>query len=465
MVENNQQMNIKARGLQYLNKWRQSSKSSINRQIFTATIIVGLLTGLGKFASTGKELVVAWRFGTGNELDAFVMAMVVPSFVVTVIAESFKAALIPTYIDVREKQGSQAAQKLFSGVTTRAVSFLVAAAVLMAATAPLYLPFLASGFDSEKLQLTNRLLWSLCPVILLFGIINIWGGVLNAGEKFALAAITPILMPLVTVILLLIFPNWGVYSLVVGLLSSSMIEIIVLGYGLRRQGVKIIPQWSEDDVNVSRVFKQYFPVVVGSFLMCSTLLVDQSMAAMLSPGSVSALAYANRVIALPLTLVTLALGTAVVPYFSKTIAEQDWRKINHTFKYYLKLIFITTVPLTLFFIIASKLIIKILFERGSFSPEDTQLVAQIQVLYALQIPFYISAIFVVKLINSLGINHFLAWGSSINLIANIVANYAFVQWIGVKGIALSTSCVYLISFAFLYILTNRHLQKILLENS
>ena len=361
---------------------------------------------------------------------------------------------------VREKEGLRAAHKLFADVTVRAVGLLTVAAVLMAATAPLYLPFLASGFDPEKSQLTSRLLWFLCPLILLFGIVNIWGGVLNAGEKFALAAVTPAIGPLVTAFLLFTFPSWGIYSLVAGLIFGAAIEIIVLGFGLRRQGIKIFLRWSRNDVNINRVFKQYLPVTIGSFLMCSTLLVDQSMAAMLSPGSVAALSYANRVIALPLTLVTLALGTAVVPYFSKTIAERDWYKINHTFKYYLKLIFATTIPLTIFFIVASKLIVQVLFERGSFNAEDTHLVSQIQTLYALQIPFYISAIFVVKLVNSLGVNHFLAWGSAINLVANVAANYLFVQWIGVAGIALSTSCVYLISFIFLYILTNKHLQKI-----
>lgn len=478
-------MNIKAKGLQYLSRWRQSTKGSINRQIFAATVIVGLLTGLGKFASVGKELVVAWRFGTGTELDAFVMAMVVPTFLINVVSGSFKSALIPTYIQVREQQGQSAAQQLFSGVMIRAVGLLMVTAIAIAVLAPIYLPLMASGFSAAKLTMTTRLLWSLCPSILLFGIINIWGGVLNAGEKFALAAVSPIIIPLTTAIMLFTFPNWGVYALVAGLLCGSLIEMIILGFGLRHQGVEIWPQRStatdpenkgdsvyegvrvtpsKYDANLERVIKQYFPVIIGAFLMCSTTLVDQSMAAMLDSGSVAALGYANRVVALPLTLVTLALGTAVVPYFSKTIAQKNWRKINHTFKYYLKLIFATTVPLTIIFILASKLIVRVLFERGSFAPEDTQIVSQIQIFYALQIPFYISAIFVVRLINSLGINHFLAWGSAINLGANIAANYAFVMWIGVKGIALSTSCVYLISFTFLYILTNKHLQKISLEN-
>ena len=453
-------MNIKAKGKKYLNKWRKSNKDSINRQIFTATIIVGLLTGLGKFASVGKELAVAWKFGTGDELDAFVMALVIPSFVTNVIANPIKFALIPVYVRVKEQEGQSVAQNLLLGVMIRAIALLAVTTFVVATTSVFYLPLLASGFSTEKLELTNRLLWFISPSILLFGIINIWGGILNAGEKFALAAVSPIATPLVTVIMLLALPNWGIYTLVGGLILGSLVEMIIVGIGLFRQGIYLRFQWPKYDENIGLVKKQYFPVITGAFLMSSTMLVDQSMAAMLSPGSIAALGYANRVIALPLSLITLALGTAVVPYFSKVIAQKDWHKINRTFKYYLKLIFISTIPLTIFFILASKLIVQLLFERGSFTAEDTQLVSQIQIYYALQIPFYVAAIFVVRLINSLGINHFLAWGSAVNLIVNIVANYVFVQWMGVKGIALSTSCVYLISFVLLYVLTNKYVQKI-----
>jgi putative peptidoglycan lipid II flippase len=448
----------------YLDIWRDFAKGSINRQIFTATIIIGLLTGLSKFASVGKELVVAWRFGTGDEIDSFVMALVVPFFVTTVVANSLSTALIPTYIKVRE-ESPKAAQQLFAGIMTRAIGLLIVVTIAVAFTASLYLPIMASGFSAAKLDLTNRLLWSVSPTILLYGIVNILAGVMNAGEKFALAALTPVLAPLATVMMLLAFPDWGIYALAGGMICGSLSEMIVLGIALHRQGINLKPQWLKSDANLELVIKEYFPVIVGSFLMCSTNLVDQSMAGMLSPGSVAALGYANRVIALPLSLVTLALGTAVVPYFSQTIARKDWRKIDHTFKYYLRLIFITMIPLTILFILASKLIVQILFERGSFTPENTQLVSQIQILYALEIPFFIASIFVVRLINSIGINHYLAWGSAINLIANIIGNYVFSIWLGVAGLALSTSLVHFISFVFLYIVTNKHLQKILLESN
>lgn len=451
-------------GGKYLDMWRKSSENSINRQIFAAALTVGVFTGLVKFASVGKELVVAWKFGTGDELDAFIIAMVIPSFVINVVAGSFKSALIPVYIKVREQQGQKAAQNLFSGISVLALGLLTVTAIALVVFAPLYLPLIASGFPAEKLRLTTHLLWSLSPLILLNGIINVWGGVLNAGEKFALAAFSPALTPLATVIMLLAFPNLGIYALSIGWICGSFLEVLILGKGLSKQKINLLPKWSKYDVNLNEVTSQYFPVITGAFMMCSAEIVDQSMAAMSSPGSVAALGYANRVISLPLTLATLALGTAVVPYFSKTIAQKNWRKIQHTFNYYLKIIFLTTIPLTIVFILASKLIVQVLFERGSFNPEDTQLVSQIQICYALQIPFYISAIFVVKLINSLGINHFLAWGSTINLIVNIIGNYVLMQWLGVQGIALSTSCVYLVSFLFLYILTKKYLKKISLED-
>jgi putative peptidoglycan lipid II flippase len=112
-----------------------------------------------------------------------------------------------------------------------------------------------------------------------------------------------------------------------------------------------------------------------------------------------------------------------------------------------------------FFIVGSELIVQLLFQRGSFTASDTQLVAQIQNFYALQIPFYVAVILVVRLINSLQISYLLAWGSGFNLIINILGNYVFMFWLGIKGIALSTSCVICFSFFFLFFFAFNYLKK------
>ena len=428
--------------------WQKLTSGSTNRKIFGAAVIVALGTVVVKLASLAKELMIAWRFGTGEDLDAFLIALVVPFFLMNVIAGSFNSALIPTYIQVREQEGKEAAQRLFSGAVVWSLGLLLITTILVVVTAPLYLPFIAQEFPPEKLDLTFRLLCWIAPVVLLSGIKTIWGAVLNAGERFALAALSPIMTPIITAVLLIGCWSWGVFSLAVGLVLGTALETIVLGVGLNNQGISIRPKWYGLDTHLRQVAGQYAPMIAGAVLMCSTNLVDQSMAAMLSGGSVAALNYGSKVIALPLQLGATALGTAVIPYFSRMVACQDWGKLKHTFHHYLKLIFVCTIPLTVFIVLASEPLVQVLYQRGAFTEESTAIVAQVQASYALQIPFYISSILVVRLISSLRLNYILMWGSGLNLMLNIVLNCLLIDWLGVSGISLSTSCVYLCSFLF-----------------
>ncbi len=430
--------------------WIKLTNGSVNRKIFGAAVTVGVGTALVKVVAVIKELVVAWKFGTQDTLDAFLIALLVPSFIITVIAGALNAALIPTYIQVREQEGLKAAQRLFSGATFWSLVLLLITTTLTLITAPLYLPLIAGGFSSEKLDLTFKLMCVLSPYVILSAIIIMLSAVLNAGERFIIAALSPILTSSITILLLLKFESWGVFALAAGLVLGAVLESVFLGVALHRQGISLLPKLYQIDANMRQTFSQYLPTVVGLFLMSSSTVIDQSMAAMLSPGSVAALSYGNRVVALPITLATTALSTAVIPYFSKMIALQDWTGVLHTFKYYLRLSFVVTVPLAVVLIVFSEMIVQIFFQRGSFTAYDTHLVAQIQACFALQIPFYIASILVVHLILSMRLNHILMWGSAWNASINITLNYLFSHFMGISGIALSTSCVYIFSFLFLF---------------
>ena len=156
------------------NYWQKLTSGSVNRKILGAAFIVGFLTAFVKLAAFVKELVVAWRFGTGDEIDAFLIAFVVPSFIVNVVAASFSSALVPTYIKVLEKEGRKSADKLFSGVVLCGLFLLGITTIVAVCTAPIYLPWIASGFSSEKLDLTFRLLCAISPFVLLSGMMSLW---------------------------------------------------------------------------------------------------------------------------------------------------------------------------------------------------------------------------------------------------------------------------------------------------
>jgi putative peptidoglycan lipid II flippase len=406
------------------------------------------MTVLVKSASVGKELVVAWRFGTGDELDAFFIAWLVPSLLIVVLADSFNGALIPVFVRVRELEGLQSAQKLLSSVVVLSLVFLGIATILMVLSTPIYLPLIAQGFSPEKLALTKQILIAISPIVPLSGVAVIWGAILNAGERFAGAAIAPISTPIISILFLLYYKQLGIFALPLGFVCGAVIEIIFLGIILKKQGFFLLPKWHGLDRHLRYCGKQYLPTLAGAFLMFSTTIVDQSMAASVSPGSVAALNYGTKFVSLPINLTATALSVAVIPYFSKMVAERQWIEIRSLLKRYLLLVFIITIPLTILFVTFSQSLVEILLQKGEFSNTDSQLVGRIQAFYALQIPFYIGATLVVRALVSMGLNHILIWAAGLNLLINIQLNYRFLDWLGVEGIALSTSCVHACSFGF-----------------
>ncbi len=440
--------------------WKKIGSGSINGKILVAAIVVGGGTILVKIIAVIKELVVAYNFGTNNDIDAFLIALTIPSFLLAIIAGSFNSALIPTYIKTREQDGSAAAQKLFSGATVWSIGLLLFSTFLMLVSAPLYLPLLTKGFSPEKLALTYNLLLTISPMLLLTGIGTIWGAVLNAGESFALVALAPMITPGITIILLFGLKSWGVFNLVAGMVFGQLIEMAIVGTVLLKQGFSLMPKWYGFNDRLKEVIDQYTPGIVGSFLMCSTGLIDQSMAATLPAGSVASLNYGNRIITLPIIIASTALSTAVMPYFSKMVADDDWQNIRNSLKHYSILIFAGSVPLVGLIVLFSEPIVHALLQRGSFNANDARIVADIQSCFAIQIPFYIGCMLVVRLISAMRTNQVLIVGSAYNLIINIVGNYILMQWLGVAGIALSTSIVYIFSFVYLFLFVLRNLKTI-----
>jgi putative peptidoglycan lipid II flippase len=205
-------------------------------------------------------------------------------------------------------------------------------------------------------------------------------------------------------------------------------------------------------------------MVAVLFLVSGTSVVDQSIAAMLGSGSVSALNYGNKITALLTGVGSMALGTAVLPYFSRMVAVRDWSGIQHTLKTYTRLILLATIPLTLVLAYFSEPLVGLLFQRGAFTAADTRLVGQVQALYLLQIPCYVLSMLIVRLISSLKANSLLMWGAVISFFANVILDYVFALWLGVAGIALSTAVVVSISCCYLsYVLLRLMRRRALFE--
>ena len=423
---------------------------SINQKIFRAAVIIGLLTLLTRVGTIVKELAVAKTFGRSDAMDAFLIAFLLPSFFVTLVMGAAGSALVPVFVATRQNKGHEAAETLLSSLIVITVAALSVLALLMCIFAPYYLPYMAHAFSPEKLRLTRELLYLLAPWLIFNGLGQLVTSVLNAGEKFALPALVPLVTPL-AIIACVTFAagRMGAFALVAGSLAGSALEAALLVKLLKDHGIRPRLRWSGLDPTLRMVLVQYAPLLAGAFLMASVVVVDQSMAAMLPAGSVSALGYANRIVSGIAALGCNAISAATLPYFSRMAAACDWAGCRHTLKRYVALIAATTVPFTLLLIAFSRPAARLLYQRGAFTAADTELVSHIQSFFALQIPFLMLCALLVRFLSAIRRNDLLVYGCAINLTVNITLNFALMKIWGVSGIALSTSIVHFVSFLFL----------------
>jgi putative peptidoglycan lipid II flippase len=435
-------------------------RESANGRIFAAAVMIAGLASLVKVASIAKEMLIARRYGTGAALDAFYVAFLLPSFFSGIIASSCNGAFIPTYLEVRASEGSQAAHRLFSSAAFFNVVMLIGVSLTLAIAQGRLLPLIGSSFGPNELALARLLLLISFGSLLFTGLSSLWRAVLNAHESFALPALSPMMNPvLITILLLARQSIWGVYALAAGIVLGAAAELVVLGCGLRRLGLPIIPRWYGLDGPIRQVLAQTAPLIVGSVLLGSSTLVDQSMAAMLGSGSVSALNYANKVIPMLLNIGTSSLSMAVLPRLSSLSANRDWAGMRQLLSAYTRVTIIVTVPLMTILILYSEPVVTLFFQGGAFTRQDTQLVARVQSLLCLEVPFYAVAMLFVNAISALKRNHILMLGTTISVTMNIALNYLLMKTLGLPGIALSTAGVYATACFYLYVMLYRALEE------
>lgn len=424
--------------------------ASLNRSILRAALSVGAAGIVVKLVATCKEVAMAGVYGRSNAMDAFLAAALIPNLLVNLISESMNQALLPTLVRVRELEGRARAQQLLSSSMLAMCALLATATAAMALGAHLIFPLIASHFPPAKLALSIRLFYALLPVVLITGIATNCTAVLNTLDRFALPALAPVLIPAAIVAGVLVFSGrLGIWAVVYSTLAGSLLHAVFVGVMMRARGYRFSLWWHGIDEATRQVASQYGPVLLSGVVASGGLLVDQSMAAMLPAGSVSALVYASRFVGVALTLLAGALSTALVPYFSRIVAHGDWAACRLALRTWLRWSAVVSVPLSLMLIAFGHALVRVAFERGAFGPHDTAIVARVLAMYAVQIPFFVTSRVFYRFLLAMRRADLVLYCGILNLVLDVIFNLVLMHFFGVAGIALATSLWTVATFIFL----------------
>src|SRR5476649_68774 len=363
---------------------------SLGRAIAT----VGGFTLLSRVVGFIRDIVLSAVLGSGAIADAFFVAFKLPNFFRRLFAEgAFSAAFVPLFARELQVEGRDAAVTFARQAHAALLVVLVPFSIVLILGMPQVLAVIAPGLRAEPATFEMAVTFGRItfPYLVFISLASLYGGVLNGIDRFAEVAVTPVLLNLALIGAVLgltpFLPNSG-FAAAIGVAIAGFLQWLWLLFSCSRDGVgmKLVrPRWT---ARVARLVKLATPVAIGGGAQQVSVVLDVVWASLMPVGTISALYYADRIAQLPLGVVGIAVGTALLPLLSRQLrAGQDEAAMaNQNRAIEFGLLF--SLPSMVALWLLAEPMIRVLFEHGKFGPDDTMRTAGALVAYSVGLPAF-----------------------------------------------------------------------------
>ncbi len=360
---------------------------------------VGSMTLISRVLGFVRDVTIAWALGAGWMADVFFVAFKLPNLFRRLFAEgAFNLAFVPIFAGKLESAQAQHdetdarafAAQAFSTLFVVLLGFVVVVEVAMAWVLGAFAP----GFvnDPQKYALAVELARITFPYLLFISLVSLLAGILNSLGRFWAAAATPILLNLClisAVFVLAPLTKNPAYALSWGVAGAGVVQLSWLAWHAWRAGWLprlVRPRLSPD---VKRLLKRLGPVAIGAGIYQINLLIDTVIASFLASGSIAYLFYADRLAQLPLGVVGVAVGTALLPLLARQLKAGAKAEALESQNRALEFAFLLTLPAAFALFVMPETIIAVLFQRGEFTPQAAYQTARALRVFALGLPAYV----------------------------------------------------------------------------
>ncbi|AHA27541.1 murein biosynthesis integral membrane protein MurJ [Candidatus Liberibacter americanus] len=367
---------------------------SVIRRFFT----VGTSTLGSRILGFIRETLMASTLGIGTIADVFYIAFRFPNLFRRLLAEgTLHTSFIPMLSIESEKNSHHGAHKLSSEIFSFLFFLLLILTIFIELAMPIIVRFiLAPGLDpqSDEYSLTIKLSVIMFPSLMCISLATLMSSILFSIGKYFIASISPIALN-ISLIFVLIYSlsthsiaKDAVFFLSWGFLLSSIIQLFALYFYTKSYGFKLKIKYPYITDNVKKFFKIASPVVLTGGIVQINQIIGQAIASG-KEGTISSLQYAERIYQLPLGVIGVSIGMAILPELSRVLNSGDDKKSFKIQNQAIELALFFAIPAVFVLCTLSKEIIQIIYERGAFSHEHTGVVSSLLSIYSIGIPAFI----------------------------------------------------------------------------
>jgi len=392
-----------------------------------------------------RDMLMAAMVGAGPLGDAFVVANRLPNMFRTLFGEgAFNAAFVPEFSAILATRGQEQARR-FAEQTFGVMAFwLIGLTVLAELLMPQIMALLVFGHTDDAGQMAlvvelGRITFPYMPLICLTALLS---GVLNGLDRFAAAAAAPIIYNLTSMAFMVglvgLVPTTG-HALAWGVSASGVFQLALVAWATWHAGMRLHLVRPKLSPEVRVLFRRMAPGLIAAGVTQINLSLDVVIASFLPPGTQSALYYANRLDQLPLAIIGVAIGTAMLPSLSRQVIAGQDDEARSTLNRALEYALVLTLPAALALGTVPGPIMSVLFERGAFDHHAAVISGQTLAAYAVGLPAFVLLKVLVPALFARGDTSTpMRWGLA-SVALNIVLNLLFMRPLQHMGPALAAS--------------------------
>jgi len=355
------------------------------RRLARDVLLMAGATGASRLLGLARMAAIASRFGASAAYDAFLIAFFVPNLLRSLLAEgALSTAFVPVYTSLAVGDGAslpgearlrEDANAFCSNLLTILLFLFPITVIAGVLLAPFYVPFLASGFTTEKMALAITLTRIIFPFLALIGFAAVFMGILNAHHRFFAASIAPIWFNVGMLVGALaiapLFPEQPIVGLALGVLIGGAGQLASQLPALRSVGFRFRFRLLPLHPSIADLGRRIAPAVLALAAAQVNLLVDNKLASHLPDGGISALQYAMRLFQLPLGVFAVSIATALLPRLSAAHARGESWRISKNLEDGFAATALFLLPAMVGFLLIGDDVIRLLFEHGSFGAAAT----------------------------------------------------------------------------------------------
>ncbi|MEY3525804.1 MAG: putative peptidoglycan biosynthesis protein MurJ [Pseudomonadota bacterium] len=350
---------------------------------------VSLLTLVSRITGFARETLIAALFGASALTDAFNVAFRIPNLFRRLFAEgAFSQAFVPVLAATRAEKGDDATRLLVDKVATVLAWAVLLTSILGVLAAPGLVWLMASGLQQTPLglQAAVNLTGLMFPYIAFMSMVALSAGVLNTWRRFAVPAATPVVLNVCMIASAWLGAPWlaaqgiePIYSLAVGVMAGGVLQLAIQIPALRQLGllphISVSPKhiraaWQ--DAGTRKILAMMGPALLGVGVAQLSLVINTQIASHLTPGSVSWISYADRLMEFPIALLGVALGVVLMPQLAAAKAASDSLRYSAMLDWGLRLVWVLALPCGVALLVFAGPLVSVLYHYGAFTAHDVQ---------------------------------------------------------------------------------------------